>query len=100
MGGIRDWGKGMASSTVWDRLGALSGVVAVGLTVAFAVLSDPYDETIDPNPTQPSATIARALVENRDDARTGSYLGLAGAFLLVWFLGYLRRHLGRAEGED
>ena len=90
----------MAGSRVSDRLGALSGAAAVALTLAFAVLTDPYDEATDPNPTQPSAVLARAYVDNRDDARTGSYLGLAGAFLLLWFLGYLRRHLRRAEGED
>jgi hypothetical protein len=90
----------MAGSRIWDRLGALSGAVAAALTVAYAVLADPYEEATNPNPTQPSAVIARAYVANRDDARAGSYLGLAGAFLLLWFLGYLRRHLQRAEGED
>ena len=90
----------MAGSQVWDRLGALSGAAAVALTIAFAMLTDPYDEATDPNPTRPAAALAGAYVNNRDDARTGSYLGLAGAFLLLWFLGYLRRQLRRAEGED
>ena len=90
----------MAANRVWDRLGALSGAVAVALTVAYAVLSDPYEEAADPNPTRPSAALARAYVANRDDARAGGYLGLAGAFLLLWFLGYLGHHLRRAEGED
>ncbi|MDQ3043803.1 MAG: hypothetical protein M3R06_01445 [Chloroflexota bacterium] len=90
----------MTGGRVWDRLGALSGVVAVALTMTFFVLTDPFDETTNPNPTQPSAELARASLDNRDDARTGSSLGLAGAFLLLWFLGYLHRHLRRAEGED
>ena len=50
----------MAGSRVWDRLGALSGAAAVALTSAFAVLSDPYDEATNPNPTRPSAALARA----------------------------------------
>jgi hypothetical protein len=90
----------MAGSKVWDSLGALSGAVAVALMIASVVLTDPYKEGNEPNPTQPSAAIARALVANRDDARAGSFFGLAAAFLLLWFFGYLHRHLRRAEGED
>lgn len=90
----------MAVSRIWDRLGALSGAVGTALVVAFLIISDPYDENTNPNPIQPSAALARAYVDNRDDARTGSYLCLVGAFLLLWFLGYLRRHLQLAEGED
>lgn len=87
----------MAVSRIWDRLGALSGAVGTALVVAFLIISDPYDENTNPNPIQPSAALARAYVDNRDDARTGSYLCLVGAFLLLWFLGYLRRRWQRAR---
>ncbi len=87
------------SSSIWHRLGALSGILSVGLIVGYAVLTDPYDPATNPNPTQPSALLAEVLVNNREQARLGAYLGLAGVFLLFWFLGYLRRQLQRAEGE-
>lgn len=87
------------SSSIWDRLGALSGILSVGLIAGYAILTDPYDPATNPNPTQPSALLAEVLVNNREQARLGAYLGLAGVFLLFWFLGYLRRHLQRAEGE-
>ncbi len=43
--------------------------------------------------TQPSATIARVMTDHRDDARLANNCGLAGAFLLLWFVGYLYRHI-------
>ncbi len=90
----------MTHNRIWDLLGALSGTVAVVLTIAAVVLIDPYDEATNPNPTQSSAALAQAALANRDDAQSGSYLGLASAFLLLWFLGYLHRHLRRAEGAE
>lgn len=87
------------SSPVWQRLGALSRLLSVGLIVAYAILADPYDPATNPNPTQPSTLLAQALVSNREQARLGAYLGLAGVFLLFWFLGYLRQQLQRTEGE-
>ena len=88
------------SSSWWDRFGALSGVGAVGLIAAHSILTDPYDPATDPNPTQPAAALAQALIRNRDDARLGAYLGLAGVFFLLWFVGYVRHYLRRAEGEE
>ena len=93
-------GGEMPRHRIWDRLGAVSGALAVVLTIVAVLLIDPYDAATDPNPTQPSAVLAQASLANRDEARPGSYLGLAGAFLLLWFLGYLHRHLRRAEGPD
>ena len=68
--------------------------------VAYAVLTDPYDEATDPNPTRSAVALAQAYHANRDDARTGSYLGLAEPFLLLRFVSYLYRHLRRAEGPE
>ena len=71
----------MPRHRIWDRLGAVSGALAVVLTIVAVLLIDPYDAATDPNPTQPSAVLAQASLANRDEARPGSYLGLAGAFL-------------------
>lgn len=83
----------------WELVGAATGMVGVALTAVGASLGDPYRSGLDPDPTDPSASIARALLEVRSDARTGVVLGLVGAFLLIWFVAYLRAHLARYEGS-
>jgi hypothetical protein len=90
----------MAKRAAWDRLGALSGVLAGLLMAAGFMLGDPYDPATDPDPTDPSPLLARALIDNRDEARLGAYLGLAGVFLLFWFLGRLYRQLREAESAE
>jgi hypothetical protein len=82
----------------WDRTGAATGAAAVLLSMFGAMLGDPYRSGLHPDPTDPSPLIAGALVEIRDDARTGTVVGLVGAFLLIWFVGYLRANLSRREG--
>lgn len=82
----------------WDHIAAASGAVAVVLTVIGASVSDPYRSGLDPDPTDPSSSIARALLEVRSSARTGAVLGLIAAFFLIWFVAYLRSHLARHEG--
>lgn len=88
----------MRGARWWDRAGAATGAAAVVLSMIGAMLGDPYRSGLDPDPTDPSPLIARALVEIRDDARAGTVVGLVGAFLLIWFVGYLRSHLSRHEG--
>lgn len=90
----------MQQSVLWRRFGAASGAAGVGLNVVAALLGDPYRSGLSPDPTDPSSSIARALVSMRDDARTGVMFGLIGAFLLIWFFAYLRSHLARHEGAD
>src|SRR5688500_1691947 len=76
-----------------DRIAALSGIVAVGLVVAYLAVA-----AQDLYPEDPSSVIATALADNRDSLKTAGYLGLAAAFALLWFIGYLHGHLRRAEG--
>lgn len=83
----------------WELVGAATGVVGVVLTAISASLGDPYRSGLDPDPTDPSSSIAQALLKVRSGARTGVVLGLAGAFLLIWFVAYLRAHLARYEGS-
>jgi hypothetical protein len=83
----------------WEHVGAATGAVGVVLTAIGASLGDPYRSGLDPDPTDPSPSIARALLEVRSGARTGAVLGLVAAFLLIWFVAYLRAHLARYEGS-
>jgi hypothetical protein len=87
-------------ASTWDFLGALSGAVAMGLYLVYIALIDPSNGATNPGPSASADTLAQLMITNRDDARTAVYFGLGSAFLLVWFLGYLRRQLARAEGED
>jgi hypothetical protein len=86
------------SPKIWEHVGAASGAVAAVLTTIDVLLSDPARSGLDPDPTDSSSMIARALVEVRSSARTGAVLGLVGAFLLIWFVAYLRGYLVSYEG--
>ena len=77
-----------------ERAAALSGIVAVGLLIAYISVTTPDAEWDDP-----SSVIATELAANRDTAKLAGYLGLAAAFALLWFIGYVHGHLRRAEGE-
>jgi hypothetical protein len=78
-----------------DRVAALSGIVAVGLLLAYISVAAPDAEWEDP-----SGVIATSLADHRDTAKIAGYLGLAAAFALLWFIGYLHGHLRRAEGDS
>ena len=84
---------------LWDRLAAVAGIMCVALLGAGSALGDPYDPATEPNPEQPAAALADALVQNRGDARLGAYLMLLGVFFLLWFVAYLHGRLREAEGE-
>jgi hypothetical protein len=80
-----------------ERIGAASGLLFVGLTVAsFAVIpgSDP------PSPEEPSATMARYLSDPDQRSDLSISLALLGVFCFFWFLAYLRGVLQRADGSD
>ena len=83
------------TDVLWERLGALSGILFAVLL--FAGMSLGGDESHDPS--QPAAVLASRIADERDRVRLGVYLALLGVFFLLWFLGYLRRHLQQAEGE-
>jgi hypothetical protein len=75
-----------------DRIAALSGIVAVGLIVTYISIAEQ-----DVYPDDPSTTIATVLADNRDTLKTAAYLGIAAAFVLLWFIGYLHGHLRRSD---
>ncbi len=92
-------GETTRSDLVWQRVGAASGAIAVVLNLIGALLGDPYRSGLNPDPTDASASIARALTAVREEARLGATLSLMGAFFLIWFAAYLRRHLLAFEGR-
>lgn len=77
------------------RIGALAGILFVILiVVGFIVQGD-----VNPEPSDPSAAIARELENDRDQRDAGSYIGLLGWLSFFWFLAYFRKRLQEAEGE-
>ena len=76
-----------------DRVAGACGIVGVPLVVVFLSRSTP-----NANPDDPSSVIAKALVDNRDSARLGAFLGLLGAFLLIVFVSRLHGILRNATG--
>ena len=81
------------------RLPALTGAAFVLLAAAGMLLGDPWDPATDPNPGRPASALAAALVANREQARLGASLMLAGVFFLFWFVAYLYHLLREAEGD-
>lgn len=83
----------MTRTSLLDRVGALTGLVAGALFAAGAILGDPYNPATDPDPSDPANVLANALIANRDQARLGAYLALAGVFFLLWFVARLSIYL-------
>lgn len=82
---------------IWDRLGALSGIVFVTLFIIGTSLSPDGDP---PSPGAEPAVLANFLAGNGDVFGRQASLLLAATFFLICFVSYLRRHLQRHEGEN
>lgn len=86
--------------SVWDRIGALSGLIG-GITVFASVsLADVAATGLEPDPTDPSAHLARAFIANRDRVRLGALVGLLGAFLMLFWVAFLYSKFREAEGPS
>jgi hypothetical protein len=77
-----------------NRLVMLTGLVAVALFLAGAVVFDFYTYLPDP------AEIQAHLVENDTETQMAGYFGMLGAFFLLWFASSLRSNVRAAEGGD
>ena len=84
------------SNTLWERLGALSGILFVVLLFAGVIIAS---AGFDVEASDSAKTIAAEFADNRDQLKVGASIELIGIFFLLWFLGYLRSHLQQAEGE-
>lgn len=79
----------------WERIAAATGIIFVALGVAAYLIAG--------QPPKADASAQEVIAyhhDNRDVLLTSNYLwGVAGIFFL-WFLGSLRAHLRRAEGDS
>ncbi|HAM02138.1 MAG TPA: hypothetical protein DCQ30_07905 [Acidimicrobiaceae bacterium] len=74
---------------VWGRVGALSGLVFVVLSLLGAFL---YPE--QPRSDSPAAVTAAWVHNHRVALQAGMIISLFAAGALVWFVGYLRTRIG------
>jgi hypothetical protein len=80
--------------SVLDRAGGAAGIVGVALALVFLALVDSGADAVDSSPVA-----AAALVDNRDSARLGAYLGLLASFLLIIFVSRLYGALRDVAGS-
>ena len=76
-----------------QRLAAFSGIGFVLLVILSIVFGAGETPDYDAAPSE----WASYASENEDDVQLSSAIMGLAAFLLIWFSGYLRSHLGRAE---
>ena len=79
------------------RLGPAAGALGSALMFSGLMITNGATEamTIADSP----AMIAHDYAAHRDEIRLGVALALAGVFLAIWFLGYLRRRVEAAADE-
>ena len=86
------------SNTLWERLGALSGIVFVVLLVISGGIAESNDDA-DLSPESPSAEIAREFVDQGGQDEVGVLVAFVGLIFFFWFLAYFRLQLQQSEGE-
>lgn len=79
--------------SVLDRVGGVAGLAGAALVVFFVTLAESEADAVDS-----SAVAAAALVDNRDSARLGAYVGVLAAFLLIVFVARLHGALRNLAG--
>ena len=85
------------SNTLWERLGALSGIVFVVRLVVSGGITQSNDA--DLSPESPSTEIAREFVDQSGQDEVGILVAFVGLIFFFWFLAYFRLHLEQSEGE-
>jgi hypothetical protein len=78
-----------------DWLGALTGVAAI-IVGAIAVLIGGEPEEA----SKGAEKVVAHYAENKDEIQISAIMGVVAAALLVFYFGYLRKVLRRAEGEN
>jgi hypothetical protein len=81
------------NGSVSDWLAPLTGVGFVVLTIiGFVIIGEP------PDAGEPAEEIVEHYTDNKDSIMAGTFIGLPGIALFVFFFGYLRQVLREAEG--
>ena len=78
-----------SSRAIWQRLGGLFGLAAVGLIIAGKAIGDPNGTTADINPDQSGLVIANRLIEHRDAIERGTSLLVIGVFFFLAFVAWV-----------
>ncbi|MDA0798998.1 MAG: hypothetical protein O2884_10060 [Chloroflexi bacterium] len=86
----------MPESAMWDRIGAVSGILFAVLVVISLQVSLGTGETTAP--TDVAGIVAIDYNQRSEDLRFGAFLMAASVFFLLWFLPFLRHRLERAQG--
>ena len=87
---------------IWNSVGPLAGIVFVVLLVLSVGISGSVRADVDEDSLfrVSAREVANVLEDRRDQALTGSFIGLFGLLSFIGFLAYFRSLLQKAEGED
>jgi hypothetical protein len=88
----------MPQSSLWDRIGAVSGILFAVLAIVSLQVSQGTGNTS--SPTDVAGLIAIDYNQRGEDLRFGAYLMSGSIFFLLWFLPFLRHRLERAHGSE
>ena len=78
-----------------DWLGALTGVAAVIVGAIAVIISGEPEEA-----SKGAEKVVAHYAENKDQIQISAIVGVVAAALLVFYFGYLRKVLRRAEGDN
>jgi hypothetical protein len=86
----------MGQSTIWDRIGAVSGIFFAVLVVISLQVSLGTGETSAPGDV--AGIVAIDYNQRSEELRFGAFLMSGSVFFLIWFLPFLRHRLEGAQG--
>lgn len=88
------------SQAIWQRLGGLFGLAAVGLIVAGKWIGDPNGTAADINPDQSGVVIANRLIEHRDAIERGTSLLVLGVFFFLAFVAWVANRYRSSRASE
>ena len=86
-------------TSIWDWVGALSGLAFIVLFVASIIVGDADTNERNSDPVQTGTVIAQLYAERQDDVRQGAALEVVAIFCFIAFIAYLYPKM-RAQGDD
>jgi hypothetical protein len=86
-------------TSIWDWVGAPSGLAFIVLLVTSVIVGDADTEERNSDPGQAGAVIAQIFTERQDDVRQGAAIEVVAIFCFIAFIAYLYPKM-RALGDD